>query len=670
METNDAVVRWGILGPGSIAHRFASQLPHSQTGKLYAVASRDAAKAKAFADEFGAEVTYDSYEALLADPQVDAVYISTIHTNHHTLAAQAAAAGKHVLCEKPLAATHAWATAAVEAAYQHKVFLAEAYMYRFHPQTIRLAELVAEGAIGELFAIESSFSYNASGNKEHRGFDADLAGGGILDVGGYPVSMSRLLAGAAAGKPYLDPTGLRAVGQQTDDGVDEWTVATLTFPTGVTARVSTGVTINEPNNTVVYGSKGTLLVESPWVIDPTGPGKIVLTTADGQQTVIETDAGYQYALEADAVGLRGDALESPLMSWGDSLGTAKVLDEWRQALGNRYPFEEDDAPHEPIIRPQDQLPPTYQMPYGELPGVDKPVSRLVMGCDNQLAMAHASVVFDDFYARGGNTFDTGYIYGGGKIEPLLGRWIKNRGLRDKVVVIGKGAHTPHCDPESITRQLNETLERLQTDYLDLYLMHRDNLEYNVGDFIDVLDEHQRAGRIKAFGASNWTVARYDEANRYARENGKAGFVALSNHFGLARALDVPWAGCQHATDPQTQAWLRKEQIALFPWSSQARGFFAPGRSHPDDHSDPELVRCYYSPDNFERLRRAELLGQQRGVAATAIALAYVLAQPFPTFPLIGPRTVQETRTSTDALAITLTDDEREWLNLTTDTQPF
>ena len=125
-----------------------------------------------------------------------------------------------------------------------------------------------------------------------------------------------------------------------------------------------------------------------------------------------------------------------------------------------------------------------RMPAGTLPGIDKPVSRLVMGVDNQRDLTHAAVMFDDFVEQGGNTFDTAWLYGDGTLEPLLGKWIRSRGVRDDVVVIGKGAHTPHCDPESLRRQLAESLDRLDTDHVDLYLMHRDNLDVPVGEFVD------------------------------------------------------------------------------------------------------------------------------------------------------------------------------------------
>jgi aryl-alcohol dehydrogenase-like predicted oxidoreductase len=305
------------------------------------------------------------------------------------------------------------------------------------------------------------------------------------------------------------------------------------------------------------------------------------------------------------------------------------------------------------------------LPTARIPGVDRAISRLVMGCDNQRTQSHADAMFDDFVERGGNAFDTAYQYAGGLMERLLGQWIADRGIRDDVVVIGKGAHTPHCDPPSVTSQLSESLDRLQTGRVDVYFLHRDNPEVPVGEFVDVLNEHVDAGRIGVFGGSNWTIARIEEANAYAAAHGKQGFAAVSNHFGLARALDVPWEGCEHVTDDADRQWFERTGTPLFPWSSQARGFFT-GRAAPDDRSDPELVRCYYSDGNFERLARARALGAELGVAPTAIALAYVLAQPFPTFALIGPRSVEETRSSAEAASVALTPEQVAWLDLRAD----
>jgi aryl-alcohol dehydrogenase-like predicted oxidoreductase len=285
-----------------------------------------------------------------------------------------------------------------------------------------------------------------------------------------------------------------------------------------------------------------------------------------------------------------------------------------------------------------------------------------MGVDNQREFPHAAAMFDDYFERGGNCFDTARVYGGGLMEKVLGQWVRSRGVREEVVILDKGAHTPHCSPEGFRRQFAESLERMGVDYVDIYMLHRDNPEVPVGEFIDALNEEVKAGRIRALGASNWTVGRAGAANAYAREKNVRGLDVISNNLSLARMVDAPWKGCLSASDPEVRAWHVKTGTPLMPWSSQARGFFT-GRAHPDDRSDPELVRCWYSEDNFRRLERAEELAAKRKVPTIAVALAWVLCQEFPTFPLIGPRLISETRTSFQALELDLTPEEVAWLDL-------
>jgi aryl-alcohol dehydrogenase-like predicted oxidoreductase len=280
--------------------------------------------------------------------------------------------------------------------------------------------------------------------------------------------------------------------------------------------------------------------------------------------------------------------------------------------------------------------------------------------DNQYSMPHAAVMFDDFFAHGGTTFDTAYVYGGGTCERLLGQWVKNRGVRDKVVVIGKGAHTPFCTPEHLSAQLAESLERLQTDRVDLYLMHRDNPAVPAGEFVDVLNRHLREGRVAAFGGSNWTLPRVEEANAWAASHGLAGFAAVSSNLSLARMVDPVWAGSRHVSDPASRAWFGRTRMPLLAWSSQARGFFT-DRADPAREPEPEMKRCWYSAENFARRARAYELAAKRGVEAIHVALAYVLRQPFPTFALIGPRTVTELRSSLAGLPLVLSPDELAWL---------
>jgi aryl-alcohol dehydrogenase-like predicted oxidoreductase len=306
------------------------------------------------------------------------------------------------------------------------------------------------------------------------------------------------------------------------------------------------------------------------------------------------------------------------------------------------------------------------MKYGEIKGVSKQVSRLIMGVDNQNEWPHASTMFDAYFEAGGNCFDTAYIYAGGGNEKMLGAWVNNRGVREQVVILDKGAHTPHCNPEDLTSQFLTSLERLDTDYADIYMMHRDNPDIPAGEFIDVLNQHLQAGRMRAFGGSNWSLQRVQEANEYAAAKGLVGFSAVSNNFSLARMVDPVWGGCIAASDAGSRAWLTEHQLPLLPWSSQARGFFVrvdPAKTDPSDYTDEELTRCWFSPDNFQRLERVQKLANERGVLPINIALAYVLNQPFPTFPLIGPRTLHELNTSLPALDVELTPDEVRWLNL-------
>jgi aryl-alcohol dehydrogenase-like predicted oxidoreductase len=368
-----------------------------------------------------------------------------------------------------------------------------------------------------------------------------------------------------------------------------------------------------------------------------------------------------YALEADlfAECIPGGEARFPAMTAADSLGNAQALDRWRHAVGLGYPGETTERPTPtvsglPLARRE-----PCPMRYGALPGLGLPVARVVMGSPDDPNMAHAAVMFDDYFEQGGNAFDTAFAYGRGRPEKQLGHWIKSRGVRREVVVITKGGHTPYCTPRDLSLQLAESLERLGLDSVDVYLLHRDNPDVPVGEFIDVLNEHFRAGRMRLFGGSNWTRPRLDQAAAYAAEHGLEPMRVLSNHLSLARMVRAPWPGCLDCWDREWRTWLGERNMPVLCWSAQARGFFRP-RPRLE-----RLVECWHADDNFERLRRATELAEARGVAPNSVALAYVLAQPFPTFALIGPKTLDETRSSLEALSVELSPAELEWLNLET-----
>ena len=673
-------IKWGILGAGAIGSTFAKNLKSSRTGELHAVASRSIDKANKFGDEFGAPVRHGSYEALLADPSVDAVYVCTPHTFHAEWAIKSANAGKHILVEKPFALNQWEATAILEAATLNKVFAMEAFMYRCHPQTAKLVEIIKSGVIGEVRLIQATFGFQAGFNAESRLYNNDLAGGGIMDVGCYTVSMARLIAGAAVGKDFADPTEVKGSAHLGTTGVDEWAVATLKFPSvssegkapGIVAQLATAVGQNMENVVRIFGSNGKIFLSNPWVANRgAAENTTIVVNVNGEKDAreIKVEAAVtSFTLEAD---FAGDAIlagkqqaAAPAHTWDDVMSQMRTVDRWRDAIGLKYDVELPvKFPTLTVARIPLVFNSRPRIPHGKIPGVNKPVSRLVLGCDNQLTLPQFAVIADDFFELGGNTFDTSFIYGGGTQERLLGQWMKSRGIREQVVTIAKGLHTPDTYPARLAHELPETLRRFQTDYTDLYVMHRDNPQVPVGEFVSVINDHIKAGRIKAWGGSNWTLARIDEAKEYAKKNGLVGPIAVSNNFSLARMVNPVWPGCISASDPDSRRWLEATQTVLLPWSSQARGFFVPGRAAPDILHDQELVKPWYSDDNFQRQARAFELAKKYNVEPISIALAYVLAQPFPTFPLIGPRQLSETRTSLPGLDLKLTPHEVKWLNL-------
>ena len=228
------------------------------------------------------------------------------------------------------------------------------------------------------------------------------------------------------------------------------------------------------------------------------------------------------------------------------------------------------------------------------------------------------------------------------------------------MVVTKGAHTPKCYPDTIGTQLDESLQRLQTDSVEIYLLHRDNPEVPVGEFVSALEVERRAGRISTYGLSNWSLERTQAANDYAAKEGLPSIHAISNHFSLAEMVAPPWPGCVSSSTSGWRTWFEKTQTWLLPWSSQARGLFVPDKLAAG-RTDPEFRRSWVSDVNRDRLQRANELAKARGTTPIAIALAYVLSQPFPTFPLIGPRDEAQLDSSLEALDVTLDPDELEWL---------
>lgn len=291
-------------------------------------------------------------------------------------------------------------------------------------------------------------------------------------------------------------------------------------------------------------------------------------------------------------------------------------------------------------------------------------------------------LLDAFIERGGNLIDTAEIYGVpeqyGLAEITIGRWLSARpGQRDKMIIVTKGCIPGTCapihdgrpseiSPAGVRRAIEGSLERLQVDYVDLWMFHRDDPAVPVEVLIDALNEETEKGRIKAFGASNWTAERIAAANAYAKDNGLKGFVASSIQFSLARANEPYWPGAVHAT-PEELEWYNEENFPLFAWSALARGFFS-GRVDPDDQPydpaiNPDLFRTYYSEANFERLRRARELGTKKGLTAAEIALAYLVNQSFPVVPLVMPQNLEQMESCFRGVTTELSQTELAWLDL-------
>jgi predicted dehydrogenase len=338
-------LRWGILATGNIARKFATGLAHSQACQLVAIASRQMELAQAFGLEFHCDRCYGSYQALLADAEVDAVYISTPHPLHAQWAIAAAQAGKHILCEKPIGMNHAQALAIIQAARANDVFLMEAYMYRCHPQTARLVELLRAKAIGEVRTIQAAFSFHAAFNANSRVFDRNLGGGGILDVGGYPVSMARMIAGLAVGGDFAEPLEVQALGHLGQTGVDEWTSCTMKFPGDILASLACGVGVYQDPTVRIFGTGGWIAIPQPWIpAREGGTVKILLQQAgrELEEIVIQTPE-FLFGIEADVVAasIQNRQGTFPAMTWDDTLGNMQAMDQWRKAIGLAY---ETDKP--------------------------------------------------------------------------------------------------------------------------------------------------------------------------------------------------------------------------------------------------------------------------------------------------------------------------------------
>lgn len=322
------------------------------------------------------------------------------------------------------------------------------------------------------------------------------------------------------------------------------------------------------------------------------------------------------------------------------------------------------------------------MKHAVIPGIDKPVSRLVQGCmmlrEDDLETSFR--ILDDAHAVGINAFDNSVVYGGGQCDRVFGSWLRQRDLVDQTVIIAKGCHhnrdRKRVTPYDLHTDVSDTLARMAVPRLDLWCFHRDDPSQPVGPLVEAANREIDQGRIGAWGASNWSVARLQSACAHAADHGLRPPVASSPNFSLARQIDSPWgsdcitiSGPEHEND---RAWYLDHGLAVLTWSSLARGFLT-GRLTRDnleatrDQWEEHVLRCYVCEDNWQRLDRLRAMAVDKGVSMAQLALAWVLSADFAPCALVASCQRCEAEENAAAVDLRLNDNEVAFLDLR---QPF
>ena len=661
-------IKWGVIGPGSIATAFAHSIQHARNSELVSVFGRNSKKTENFANEFKIS-SYQNLSDFISSSAIDAVYIATPHSEHFVFTLEAIKHHKHVLCEKPFTINAHESMTLIDLAQTSNVFLMEAFMYRTHPQTANILnnlDFILD--CNKKILIEASFGFKAEVPDGHRLRNPNLGGGAILDVGCYPLTMCKLIAGHLQGLPFADPLSLEAEGALDDSGVDLKSNAHLIFADNIEARISCAIDKELPNHLVISSGSNAITVSEPWHCGQfqEGQSSIILSDANGVYKTINVDDEvglFTREIEHAADSILNKDLESNLIPHAETQSNMFWLDQWREEIKIDCP--KNYLKNSPILKSNAFLGRSASLENRGIPGLNKLGSRLALGCDNQTSDLHAFTMFDHFYGSGGRIFDTAYIYNNGMGDKYLGDWINSRGLIDEVIVLGKAAHTPHCDPEYIRPQIIESLEKLNIPKLDIFCLHRDNPDVPVSEFIDALTEIKQEGLIELIGASNWELDRFREARNYALDSEKEPFTVLSNNFSLAEMIEPVWPGCVGVNNSYIE-YLIEENILLFPWSSQARGFFIKKKEvkSSEHFANPTLdeeMRVWHYEKNLKRRKKCFEFADQKKVQPIQIALAYVLQKSDLIFPLVGPRTIFETNSSIHAAQIKLTADELQEL---------
>jgi predicted dehydrogenase len=323
------MLRWGILGPGRIAPRIVRAVDACSRAVLVAAAGRDAGRAARFAEEHRIARSYGSFDALLSDPEVDVVYVALPNHLHAEWTVAALDAGKHVLCEKPLALSVAEVDAIIAASERSGRVAAEAFMYLHHPQTLRVVELATSGALGRLELVNGTFSFFLTHPGDPR-IDPDMGGGSLWDVGCYPVSLARRIAGE-------EPDRVQAFARFDERGVDRTFIGQLHFPGGLLAQFDSGFAAPDRERVEIVGSDATLVLDAPFLPEPDGPPPSVTMWRGRDATPIEVPSIDQYGAEVEdltAAILDGTAPRLSLASSRGNIATLVELDRCARAAAS------------------------------------------------------------------------------------------------------------------------------------------------------------------------------------------------------------------------------------------------------------------------------------------------------------------------------------------------
>ena len=321
---------WGILGPGGIAQAFAKDLAFIEGHTIGAVGSRSLSNAQNFATTFGG-TAYGSYEELVADSSIDAIYVATPHPAHHDNVILALNAGKPVLCEKPFAVNAQQAQAMVDAAAKNKVALMEAMWARFLPHYAKVREIVASGVLGPILSIHADHGQRLADQGIARLVDPQLAGGALLDLGIYPISFAHMILG--------NPTSITSKAVMTDRGVDAQTSMIFSYDNGAQAVLTTTMIEQTPCRAVVAGLNGWLEIDRTFY----NPASMRVILNDGSVTEYPstyTGHGLREQAESFKQLVQSGSLESRILTWKDTVDIMKSMDTVRSQIGLKYPFED------------------------------------------------------------------------------------------------------------------------------------------------------------------------------------------------------------------------------------------------------------------------------------------------------------------------------------------